>query len=77
MPEPTDITTAADGTTSTKPMYKQFGFWMTVAAAMLGYALTSGLVEPGTPVDKVLGFIALAFGMVGYPVMRGRAAAAK
>jgi hypothetical protein len=53
-----------------KPGYKTTEFYFALAASLIGIAWASGLVSDGSNVDKVIGFVAMALGQLGYTVSR-------
>lgn len=56
---------------TTKPGYKTTEFYFTLAATLIGLLWASGVVSDGSQFDKVLGFVAMALGQLGYTVNRG------
>lgn len=76
MPDPTPIVVTP---VPTKPGYATTEFWLTALTSLIGILLASGIVHPGTPFDKAIGFIVTALAGMGYTVSRGmvKAAAAK
>lgn len=68
-----ELTVTAPATPATKPGWKTSEFWLTLAAQAIGMAWASGLISEGGKLDKVLGFCAMALGLLGYTVARGMA----
>jgi hypothetical protein len=54
-----------------KPGWKTSEFYFTAAAYVVGLLWASGLVSDGSQFDKVLGFVAMGLGQLGYSVSRG------
>lgn len=53
-----------------KPGYKTSEFWLSLAAALLGAALTAGLFPDTSPWAKILGVFASVLSALGYTVSR-------
>lgn len=56
-----------------KDGYKTTEFWLTAGAQITGLLLLSGVVEPGTGFDKLIGIVIQVFTILGYQVSRGMA----
>jgi hypothetical protein len=56
-----------------KPGYKTTEFWLSVAAAVVGATLASGVIPAASPWVKVLGVAAMALASLGYSYSRGKA----
>ncbi len=54
-----------------KPKWKSTEFWLTAIASIVGLLLASGVIEPGTSLDKGLGAVILGLTALGYNVNRG------
>ena len=63
----------ADEPKEVKPGWKTTEFWLTVAAAAVGFLYASGAIGDGTQADKVLGIVSGALSALGYSVSRGLA----
>lgn len=59
-----------------KPGLKTSEFWFSLAAAVVGVLLTSGVFGSGTPAEQVAGIIAAGLAAAGYSVSRGAVKAA-
>lgn len=51
--------------------YKTTEFWLTVAAAVVGFAMASGLFAEGSTTAQVFGFIGMVLSSLGYSYSRG------
>lgn len=58
-------------TTTTKPAYKSWAFWLAAAATIVGLLWSSGAISEGGTTDKVIGYAAMLLAQLGYPVVRG------
>lgn len=57
-------------TAAPKPGYKTTEFWLTVAAAVVGFLFASDAVAPDSTVEKVLGLAAMVLTSLGYTISR-------
>ena len=56
-----------------KPGYKTTEFWLSLAAAVLGATLASGVLPAGSVWLKICGVGAMALASLGYSLSRGAA----
>lgn len=69
----TGTTLTATASTTTKPGYKTTEFYLSLAAALVGALLTSGLLADGSQAMRIAGMAAFALATLGYTVSRGAA----
>lgn len=56
-----------------KPGFKTTEFYLSSLAMIVSIVYASGIVESGSNIDKVIGFISMALVAMGYSVSRGLA----
>lgn len=56
-----------------KPKWKSTEFWLTLIATIVSILFMSGVVHPGTGIDKSLGTIVAVLATLGYNVSRAQA----
>lgn len=56
-----------------KPGYKTTEFWLSLVAAMVGFAYASGIIEQTSTTwdDRLIGLVASVLASMGYAVSRG------
>lgn len=55
---------------SPKPGYKTTEFWLTVAVQVIAVLMLSGVIAPGSFVDKAVGIASAALAAMGYTASR-------
>jgi hypothetical protein len=57
--------------TPIKPGYKTTEFWLSAAVAVIGLLMSSGVIQTGSNLDKIIGIAASALAALGYSISRG------
>jgi len=57
-------------TVTVKPGYKTTEFWLSLAAVLVGAAVSSGAIPETGPYAQVVGLVASVLGGLGYTVSR-------
>jgi len=60
-----------------KPGYRTSEFWLSLAAAVVGLLMMSGVLGAGTQMEQIAGMAAQVLATMGYSFSRGKAKSAE